>query len=302
MRNLIPYNDDCFLFHKAAVNQKNAGALKKRLIGLDNLVEAEYKVFEKEFQNNSIGNIEANAILQKSMEDLLSIYGYNTKSIRGLRKHIKATNFSTVSSTCQNCTVDSINSMDHILPQSLYPEFIVHPKNLFPCCTTCNSIKNNAIAKGDYQPFINLYLDTLPQEQYLYVNIIFDNEKGLDFEFLLKNDKCKIDDSFFVLLKNHYSKLNLFIRMKEKSLELITAFQNDVKNFSNYLPFEQVVKINMDTVNENLSAYGYNHWFFILQKALLQSPFFELLINEMKKSNPQTGDGMRQVSAFLLPH
>ncbi|WP_220491502.1 MULTISPECIES: hypothetical protein [unclassified Pseudoalteromonas] len=62
--------------------------------------------------------------------------------------------------------------MDHVLGQTEFPEYSVHPKNLFPCCSDCNRKKSDKFVddKGS-QLFLNLFIDDLPKSHYLKVRI-----------------------------------------------------------------------------------------------------------------------------------
>lgn len=75
--------------------------------------------------------------------------------------------------TCQYCTLNSVNTLDHIIPKENYPEYAVHPKNLFPACSQCNSKKSNKwLDNNNNFEFINLYSHDLPNLQYLLQTLI----------------------------------------------------------------------------------------------------------------------------------
>lgn len=281
MKALKFYKTKGFEVHEDAVNRKHEGDIKRRLISINQMIYLEYENFNDKFESNTLHHLKPNISFNDYNNNLQTLYKYTSYPIQKLRKAIQASNPDTISSTCQNCTVDTLNSMDHILPKSKYPEFIVHPRNLIPSCTTCNSIKNNLIAEGDYQPLLNLYIDILPKEQYLFAIISLDEYEELDFIFELRNENCNINEHLFSVLENHFTKLKLLYRMKLKAIELLTAFKNEMKNFSKAFPFDEVIKIQMLSVEENLEAYGDNHWQYILQKSLLESPLFKVHIESL---------------------
>jgi hypothetical protein len=167
MKNLTPYNSDCFDIHKKAVTKKHSGELKDRLITLNATVETEYKTFLEKFETNELNNLVPNVTLRLSKDDLLTLYSYQSSIIVAVRENIRKLQIRTIITTCQNCTIDTANTLDHLLPKSTYPEFVVNPRNLFPCCSTCNSYKLDSIAVNSEQKFLNLYLDELPNNQYL---------------------------------------------------------------------------------------------------------------------------------------
>jgi len=278
MKNLKPYNHDCFAVHKSAVSRKDEGELKKRLLNLDAEVEKEYKNFDAMFALNQIETLTSSSTLQASKDDLLTLYNYQSVVIRKVRENIRSQQIQTITSTCQNCTIDSINSLDHILPKSKYPEFVVNPKNLFPCCATCNSKKINSDGKSGGKQFLNLYLDQLPNVQYLFVKITIDKKGDFDFNFYLNNVGGQVDKKVFALIQNHYTRLDLFNRMKFKSIEYLSEFQNKLSSFKNLLPINQIQQSVSQSIASDQNVYGINYWRCILEMELIYNPLFISMI------------------------
>lgn len=274
MKNLLPYRGDCFKVHQKAVDRKHQGELKERLLKLNPIVEAEFKVFLDKFKDNNLISLVPNASLSLSKEDLLSLYNYQSSVIIAVRESIRKLQIRTIISTCQNCTIDSANTLDHILPQSNFPEFVVNPKNLFPCCSTCNSYKLDAMKSANRQIFLNLYLDDLPQQQYLFVDVSKDEDEELDFRFYLQNIGNSIDSNLFSVIESHFAKLHLFERMKLKSIEYVSELENKIHIFRHQLKLEEIVNNLINATNDDRKAYGDNHWKCILELSLLNSPIF----------------------------
>lgn len=274
MKSLKPFKGNCFDMHKKAVNKKHQGELKDRLTALTPLIEEEYKVFLENFDNNTLCLQNANLVLSKSKDDLLTLYKYQSKVAREIRENIKNQQVKTIISTCQNCTIDSANSLDHILPKAKYPEFIINPKNLFPCCTTCNSYKLDSKEDETGQKFLNLYLDKLPEIQYLFVDIIEDKYGDIDFNFYLKNDQKEIPDDFFLVLQNHYEKLHLFERFKLKSIEYVSELESKISAFQRSLSLKNIIQNLTIAIEDEKIAYGHNHWKCILEIELIENELF----------------------------
>jgi hypothetical protein len=274
MKNLLPYNGDSFDVHKQAVKNKHNGELKDRLIAINPLVKDQFDKYSNHFMSNSLGSITSDTELAKSKDDLLTLYKYQSKIIRQVRENIRRQQVKTIISTCQNCTLDSVHSLDHILPKSTYPEFIVNPTNLFPCCTTCNSHKIDAVENDSGQKFLNLYLDELPKIQYLFVEISLDQNNEIDFSYYLENPKKKIAVDFFSAIENHYIKLHLFERFKLKSIEYLSELESKISAFRRRLSVEDIVIDLTTAINEEKEAYGHNHWKCIFESALINNPIF----------------------------
>lgn len=274
MKTLRPYNGDSFDVHEQAVSRKHEGELKDRLKAISPLVKGQFEIYKRHFSSNTLGSVAFDVELAKSNNDLLSLYSYQSKTIRQVRENIRRQQIKTIISTCQNCTIDSVNSLDHILPKSSYPEFIVNPINLFPCCTTCNSHKLDAMENDSGQKFINLYLDELPKIQYLFVEISLDENKDLDFTYFLENPDNKIPSEFFLVIKNHYNKLHLFERFKLKSIEYLSELESKISAFRRSLSIEDIVIDLTTAINDEKVAYGNNHWRCILESTLINSHLF----------------------------
>ena len=114
MRNLIAYKEDCFTVHRDAVNQKHEGELKKRLLSISNKIELQYSNYNEKFDAKDLQSLIPDADLVHSKKDLSSIYKYTNSVIRKVRKSIADNQVKTIITTCQYCTGNSANTMDHI--------------------------------------------------------------------------------------------------------------------------------------------------------------------------------------------
>lgn len=276
MKNLIFYPDNCFDVHRKAVNAKNKSVRKTRLQNMDLIIEQEYKIYSDFFKKNKLNLVKPNSELNENniQSDLLSLYNYQSNTIKNLRERIRNLQPSTIQITCQNCTIDTVGTLDHILPKTAYPAFAVNPLNLFPCCSKCNSYKLDSISSTTNQKFLNLYLDDLPKEQYLFVNIFLDNFKEINFKFFLRNLESKIEAKLFQVICNHYKNLHLLNRMQLIAIEFMSELENKIIAFSEQLPLDNILKILIKSSESNRKVYGYNHWKYILEFSLLTSPIF----------------------------
>ena len=276
MKNLIPYPDNCFDVHTKAVNAKNKGERKTRLQNIGLIIEEEYKIYSALFKKNELNSLVSNSELNEKIiqSDLLSLYGFQSNTIKILREKIRNLQPSTIRITCQNCTIDTVGTLDHVLPKTAYPGFSVNPLNLFPCCSKCNSYKLDSISSTTNQKFLNLYLDELPEEQYLFVNVFLDNFEEVNFNFFLKNLESKIGARLFQVICNHYKNLHLLNRMKLMAIEFISELENKIIAFCEQLALNDILKILISSSESNRKAYGYNHWKYILEFSLLTSPVF----------------------------
>jgi len=260
--------------HEKAVSKKHKGILKDNLVKLHPQIRQTYNSFEKLFLANQLYLLKPDELLVESEPDLKTLYKYQSSVIKVLREDIRNLQVKTIISTCQNCTIDSASTLDHILPKAKFPEFIVNPKNLFPCCSTCNSYKLDSFSTDSNQKFLNLYLDELPDESYLFVDVFLDKDEEFNFKYYLDNTENKINADLFLIIENHYEKLHLFDRLRLKSIEHISEFENRITLFRKRLTMAEIVFDFMNAVEEDRKAYGFNHWKSALELALLDSKLF----------------------------
>lgn len=269
MKNLNYYNEECFTVYKEAVNNKNDIEKKKILISVENKIEQQYRVYSDKFQNKKIFEMISESFSDSEKETLIDLYQYKSSIVKKIKNKILDAQIRTINATCQYCTLNSINSLDHFIPKSYFPEFSVNPLNLFPCCQQCNTKKSNLSFNRGESLFLNLYLDELPEKEYLKAEFDFRDEIPL-VTFFLHNPN-NIEANLYKTICNHYEKLNLLERMREKSNEIVTEIicslktiyllNNDTKVLKSFINAEE---------KENKNAYGYNYWKSVLRLSLIQ--------------------------------
>jgi len=276
MKNLPSSTKICIDFHRAVVDSKrNTTAdptYKNRLLALDGNIAAQYQLYEAAFAANNLINSIPQAYTPDQRTDLLKLYSYKAKLIKELKTEITTTAAGRVISTCQNCTINSVNSLDHQLPKEEFHEFVVNPKNLLPSCSECNSYKGDDWRHQGRRLFLNLYLDLLPDERYLFTNIHFAHNT-FEVEFYLQN-RYGIDGTLYELLESHYSRLHLCRRFSENLDKVITPFVNTIKPHLKILPLPDIIDNALETERLNRLAFGSNFWESILKIDLLANQDF----------------------------
>lgn len=276
MRNLKYSERDCLDFHKAVVSSKNVTkldpTLKNRLSAIENDIELLYDNYKIKFDSNSLEKTVSKSFPENNKNDLLSLYNYKSKLIQKLKTEITTTETNRIINTCQNCSLSEINSFDHILPKEEFSEFVVNPLNLFPSCTICNSYKGKIWNQNGNKIYLNLYLDNLPQLQYLFVDIEYEkNTFGL--KFYLEN-KFGIDDELFSLIKSHYERLHLLKRFSDNGDKVISPLRNKIKPYLKLLDINEIKSTSIETSNLNRTVFGFNYWESILELSLINNKDF----------------------------
>ena len=266
MHNIIPYSENAFDLYKEAVDRKDDGESKDRLVAAEKTVEALYKEFDEHFHDNSLRLIPSCRIKKPLRDDLFNMYGYEAAIVKKVKKWLEGHNPVTVYGVCQHCGIVPFDTMDHILPHQQYAEYSVHARNLIPCCTDCNRRKNE-------REILNLYLDLLPDVEYLFMDVKA-NGDTIDLSFRLDNSKGLVEPDLFRKIAVHYFKLELFDRIKTLATTRISEFLTQIKRiYAKYGKQEVIDEINED-VEDLRRAYGYNYWKIAFQKGLVNSPVF----------------------------
>ncbi len=283
MKNIKAYKKDIFEFHKKVVStirfSKKDPKYKVKINKLNDSVEKQYDIFTDHFKKNKLEDLNNQTYSKVEKETLLKLYHPKRKVIQELKIYLTTDEKNRIINTCQNCTIGEVGSLDHFIPKTEFPEYVVNPKNLFPCCNKCNNFKSTAWRKDNKRIFLNLYLDELPKEQYLFVDINV-NHDDIDLTYILKNTH-NIDLELFDLIENHYEKLHLFKRFKENSDAIISEI---IYNINSHLKFKfsisQIKEVIKEDCDKKKKVFGHNYWKLILELSLINNDDF---MNRFKK-------------------
>lgn len=283
MLNLKVYDGGAFTFHQDVVNGKYTTikdpTYKDRVSALDPEVQNQFHVYDTAYGADALQTLTPFGYNGQKKLDLLALYSYKSKVIQKLKVKVTTSETNRIINTCQNCTINEINTFDHIVPKDDYPEFVVNPKNLFPSCSMCNGFKAGIWRANDKRVFLNLYLDNLPQVQYLFVDVTV-NGDVITTAFKVENTNG-IETNLFSMIEDHYAKLNLCKRFSDNNDSVITTFKNDVSAYDGLLNQQSIIDTVAKRCQRNRLAFGYNYWKSILELALVNTPAF------MQKVYPQ---------------
>lgn len=231
MINLSAYKEDSFKFYQDVLAKKNKTqkdpGYHTRMATLDNDIKTLFAAYDTAFNNSNLTSLKAHGYVDPHKNDLSKLYSYRSQLLQKLKIEITTIDQERLINTCQNCTINSVNSFDHVAPQAKFCEYSVHPKNLFPSCNECNGYKSDTYSNNNSpRLFLNLYIDSLPPEQYLYTTLNI-TQNLVEVKFYLANN-YGINNSMFDLLEHHYDKLRLLTRFTENMDEVITSLKNTI--------------------------------------------------------------------------
>lgn len=263
MKKIQPYKGDTFDFHMEVLSRKQKGEQKIIVQSLAQNIKIQFEQYDKKMINDSLHELMAMPVTLEHKKALQNMYSYKMKPFQNLKKELTTDSNNRISNLCPNCTIETIGSFDHCIPQSEFSEFSDNPLNLMPCCSTCNSKKNAVWRKEGKRVFLNLYIDNIPDIQYLFVNISIIKNVPLVLYFI--DNRNHVDDELYNKINNHYSKLELCRRFSENSHDVISELEREIKNYVPVLSEDTVKNIIIDKANEERSIYGFNNWKSLLK-------------------------------------
>ena len=270
MKKVDHYTDDAFEFHKTVVSNKRDEHVKTLLSANEAILKDAFDNYDFHFNGDSLIEIESLNLSHELKKALLSLYRYDATAFRNLKNSLTTVNGRVVV-MCPMCTIDTIGSFDHILPKEEYAEFVDHPKNLIPCCTTCNSKKNRYWKENGTFLFLNLYLDDIPEQQYLFLSVT-QTESWPILNFSVKNES-DIDEPIFNRISSHYSRLDLCRRFEEASGQYLSEIQDSIRSLKDMGHTDDMIQILLNRMRENLQLReGPNFWKVVLLRTVVSNP------------------------------
>ncbi|MET4082959.1 hypothetical protein ABIB40_002926 [Pedobacter sp. UYP30] len=275
MINVDSYNKNAFEFYKKVCQKKRNPDVdpnyKNRLLELDVNIGQFFDNYDLAFSGNLLENLNPYGYVNPNADDLCKLYKYSSATLQKL-KTIVTTTKNGRKVQCQNCTMNEVNSLDHLLPKEKFPEFAVNPKNLFPCCSKCNSYKGDLWRDNGVRTSLNLYIDSLPHVQYLFVNVEIGNSY-METDFFLDN-KNGINEKLYELISSHYNNLHLLERFSEAADDVITSFKHIVESARDKLTLLETRHLSKSIIEKEKTAFGSNYWQSILKLALIDNDDF----------------------------
>lgn len=160
--------------------------------------------------------------VNKDKGDFLKLYKYSNKHIEAFCHKIREINEGEW--MCPICQVTPVNSLDHYIPKDKYPLYAVHPRNLIPCCTTCNGHKSeNIFSTTGERIYWNAYIDSVNQ-RYLYCNITIDNGNIPKCNF--STMQGELDATLYNRIKRTFDDLCVAKTMQEGATTVVTRLKN----------------------------------------------------------------------------
>ena len=208
---------------------------------------------------------------------LRDLYSYRAKKFKELKKELTTTPRERISNVCPYCQLDKVGTLDHILPKTPFPEYSSMPWNLIPCCSTCNSKKDDYwLDENNKRCFINYYIDDIPPVQYFFAGVSAVNGK-IEIKFELRFP-VGYDSVLQTRIEKHYKKLDLIKRYLENSDDVIEELEDAIQEYAPGVSDAEIIKSINRTCIKKQDRFGVNYWRAVLEMACVNTPaVFNLL-------------------------
>lgn len=256
--------------YKAIANAKR-GLRKTRLLNVWSDIEKRYDEYARLAPNlEQLAQCSLSLIRQR---DCRHCYDVPTAPLSSLLKQVGAIVPANQSILCQYCLIGELDTIDHYVPKSIFPEFSVLPRNLVPSCPKCNRLKKDIWLQNGERAIFNLYYDNIPNDNYLHATVTFPYAKTrANVSFKLMRPAGWPDAMFNKVLR-HFACLKLIERYDVAGAEYVSEAVAAVKAMDDQS--SDWVSNHFRRNAANLSMlYGSNYWKSILAVALANNNDF----------------------------
>lgn len=280
MRNLTPLPDNpAYLDRYIAIRDKKHLKTRTPLTTAHPLITQRYQNYAQAIALGALTELQQDAQALQLSAHLRACYDGATKPLKELKQAIQDAQPKRLLKYCPMCGTTLPKTFDHYMPLVRFPEFAVHPVNLVPCCSTCNSTKDDdwLSAAGDRQ-YLHVYTDLLPDLQIVTVALHQDPVlQGVGATFSLQRP-AEIPNALWQLIESHFGRLKLIARYDERGNDEIAEILADSRAHidaggSNARTFL------IGRANDRKSVYGRNHWIAVLMDAMAHHMDFDAWVD-----------------------
>ncbi len=271
MRKINYSKTDAISFMNDVINSKKKRksdlSYKERCIDILNSSLDRIKLYDSAFYENSLETLDKERREIREHNDFVSLYDYDTKPFKILKEQAVIDENKRRNDDCPICGLNKVNTLDHFLPKEEFVSYSIHPRNLIPCCSRCNSHKSKSWHDNGKRKIWNVYLNELPQEKYLFCSISMNNEMPIA-SYYIKQGKLK--NEVYEIIESTFNKLHLIQYYNEASDKIITDFIRIIKmHISLYTKYN--IDDNIELIRHTIDNCDVNDRIFVLQDAFLSS-------------------------------
>ena len=173
---------------------------------------------------------------------------------------------------CPYCNVASVDTLDHVLPKKVYPEFSVLAQNVVPSCGTCNRKKGSTCFHSSGLNLMHPYFAKVPNDAILMVEVTVTVQQ-VTWRFSLRQS-ASIADADFEPIANTFALLELADRYDDVSIgEIIDVISSFDDAYAEDDP-GAVREFLQQLASGSRNSRGSNYWKTAILQALADSDAF----------------------------
>lgn len=277
MKKRNRYKKNAYKFHRYVLSRKRNGS-KDIVEKIECKLRRRFGLYKRLLNEDRLEELTHLRLTEEREEALKDLYSYDSKAFCELRIELTTDENNRKSNLCPNCLLELAGTLDHIIPQTPFPEYSTNPYNLIPCCSTCNSKKNDDWIKNGKRSIIDFYIDDIPDIQFLYAYPkLVKGDLDVTFEIHFPHG---YDVTLKERLENHFEKLKLLKRYRENSDDKISELANNIENSTDFSIGDKIIKeIIKKNAHEMQKRLGVNYWVAILNIACVSD---DVIYNYLK--------------------
>lgn len=267
--------DPAYLDRYIAIRNRKQLRVRRPLIAAHAFVEERYEALAESVADDTLSQMAIDARSTPLQAILRACYDGSTEPLRDLKKAIVAAQPKRLMKYCPMCGTTLHSTFDHYLPAVKFPEFAVHPLNLVPCCSKCNSTKDDdwLSATGGRQ-YLHAYSDELPNRQFVTVDLHEQHGlAGVGATFSLVKPHG-VGAGMWQLVNSHFDRLHLIDRYDEQGSNEIAEILAVCRTYMETGGTSPRVFL-AGLASDCRLVYGRNHWRAVLMEALSTHANFE---------------------------
>lgn len=264
MKKRNRYKRNPYKFHKRVLESKR-NVSKKIVQGIGSKLRRSFGRYRRLMEADCLEQLTQLRLTNERENALKDLYSYRLKAFSELRIELTTDEAGKISNLCPYCLLEIAGTLDHIIPQTSFPEYSTHPFNLIPCCSTCNSKKSDDWKENGNRSIIDFYVDDIPAIQFLHVNLTLNNRK-LDITYSISFPP-NYDPLLQKRLEHHFAKLDLLNRYRENSDDKVDELVSEIKVVSGCCGDDIIRNIISKQAHDMQQKYGVNYWVSILNIA-----------------------------------
>lgn len=280
MRNLTALPDDpTYLDRYVVIRDRKHKTTRTPLIAAHALIEERYKAHAEAIDSGLLASLKSHAKALQLCDFLCACYDVPTQPLKQLKQAIRDAQPKRLLKYCPMCGTTLPRTFDHYMPAVRFPEFAVHPLNLVPCCSTCNSTKDDDwLSVGGKRKFLHAYTDEVPDLQFVQVTL-HENQalEGVGATFSLERPEG-VADELWELIDSHFRRLKLIDRYDERGNDEVSEILSDCREFRD-AGGQNVRKFLSGRAADRHSVYGRNHWISVLMITMAQHENLEAWVH-----------------------